>query len=521
MSEEPNPQDLTNLDGLLDELEKRRAKALGMGGPEKIEKRRNSGFLNARERMAYLLDKDTFIETGLLGASSVFEEDRDKTPADGKITGFGKIDGRDVAVAVNDFTVKGSSTSATNSKKVGHVRRVATERGMPAIFVGESTGARLPDAMGSKGMGALLGTDITQFQRMRDTPWCAAALGPSFGSSAWLACCSDFAVMRKGSIMAVSSPRLISMAIGEEVDLEELGGWRLHSNATGLIDVFVDTDEEALDAIRTFLSYLPSHNMEAPPVRPVTKGSGDDMKNIDGYLPERRNQVYDVRKIVNAIADQDSVLELKARFGRPVVTALCRLDGHSVGIIANNPLHKGGALDTDACEKAVDFTVLCDSFNIPIVTLVDTPGFVIGTEAERKRAPGKIMNFMNATTLVTVPKLSVILRKSYGRAYVAMGGGRHSDEVVAWPTAEVSFMDPRFATKIVHGVGPGEKGFEKAYAKTQKDTEVWDMASIYAVQDIIRPRETRDYLIRMLEVYRLRKSNGVGQHLMRSWPTSY
>jgi acetyl-CoA carboxylase carboxyltransferase component len=513
--------DLTNLDGLLGDLEKRREKARGMGGPEKLERRRNAGLMNARERVDYLLDKDTFIETGLLGTSSTIREDRDKTPADGKICGFGKIDGRDVGLAVNDFTVKGSSTSATNSKKVGHVRRIATERGMPAVFIGESTGARLPDAMGSKGMGALLGTDITQFQRTRETPWCAAAIGPSFGSSAWLVCCSDFSVMKKGSTMAVSSPRLISMAIGEEVDLEELGGWRLHADTTGLVDMFVDTEEEALDAVRTFLSYMPSHNGEAPPVHPVTAGSGDEMKDIGKILPEKRTQVYDVRKIVKAIADKDSVFELKARFGRNVVTALCRLDGHSVGIIANNPLHRGGALDTDGCEKTVDFTVLCDSFNIPIITLVDTPGFVIGTEAERKRAPGKIMNFMNATTLVTVPKLSVIMRKSYGRAYVAMGGGRHSDEVVAWPTAEVSFMDPRFATRIVHGVKPGDEGFDEALTQIQQDVEIWDMASIYAIQDVIRPEETRDYLIRMLEVYRLRKSKGVGQHLMRTWPTSY
>jgi acetyl-CoA carboxylase carboxyltransferase component len=514
-------EDFTNLEGLLDELEARRAKARGMGGPEKLERRRKAGMMNARERVEYLVDNGSFIETGLLGVSGVYPEDRDRTPTDGKIAGFAKIDGRDIAVAVNDFTVMGSSTSATNSKKVGHIRRIGTDRGMPCVYIGESTGARLPDAMGSKGMGALLGTDVTQFQRMRDTPWCAAALGPSFGSSAWLACCSDFAVMRKGSTMAVSSPRLISMAIGEEVDLEELGGWRLHADTTGLVDMFVDTDEEALDAIKTFLGYMPSHNMEAPPVRAVTPGSGEDMPNIGKYLPAKRNQVYDVRKIVKAIVDKDSFFELKARFGRPIVVALCRLNGQSVGIIANNPQHKGGALDTDACEKAVDFTVLCDSFNIPIITLVDTPGFVIGTEAERRRAPGKIMNFMNATTLVTVPKLSVILRKSYGRAYVAMGGGRHSDEVVAWPTAEVSFMDPRFATKIVHGVGPGEEGFEDAYAKTQKDTQIWDMAGIYGLQDVIRPEETRAYLIRMLEVYRLRKTNGVGKHLMRTWPTSY
>jgi acetyl-CoA carboxylase carboxyltransferase component len=165
--------------------------------------------------------------------------------------------------------------------------------------------------------------------------------------------------------------------------------------------------------------------------------------------------------------------------------------------------------------------VLCDSFNVPLIQLVDTPGFQIGTEAEKAGAPGKIMNFMNATTLVTVPKLSVILRKSYGRAYVCMGGGRHSDDVAAWPTAEISFMSPEFATTIVHGVKPGEPGFEDKLAEIAQGSDVWGLAAVYAAQAVIRPHETRDYLIRMLDVYQLRMTQGVGQHLMRAWPTSY
>jgi methylmalonyl-CoA decarboxylase subunit alpha len=510
-----------NIEARIADLDDRRAKAKAMGGEKKIARRRNSGQLNARERLAYLVDEGTFWETGLLGTSGVYLEDRDKTPTDGKIAGYGKINGRDASIVVNDFTVKGASTSATNGKKIGQVKRIATERGMPCVFIGESTGARLPDAMGSRGMGSQLGNDITQFQRMRETPWTAAALGTSFGSSAWLACCSDFAVMRKGSIMAVSSPRLVSKAIGETVDLEELGGWRLHADTTGQIDMFVDTDEEALDAIKTFLSYLPSHHMEAPPERAVTPGSGEDMDDIHKILPPKRTQVYDVRKIIKSVIDKDSYFELKPRFGKSAVVALARLDGKSVGIFANNPLHRGGALDTQACEKIVDFLVMCDSFNIPLVSLVDTPGFTIGTEAERSRAPGRIMNFMNAMTLVSVPIVSVIMRKSYGRAYVCMGGGRHSNNIAAWPIAEVSFMDPRFATMIVHGLEPGMEGYEEALAETQNDIEVWDMASIYAVQDVIKPSETRDYLIRMLDIHRLRMTNGVGKHLMRTWPTSY
>jgi acetyl-CoA carboxylase carboxyltransferase component len=375
--------------------------------------------------------------------------------------------------------------------------------------------------MGSRGMGLLLGNDITQFRRMRETPLVAAALGPSFGSSAWLACCSDFAIMLKGSTMAVSSPTLIEMALGEKVDFEKLGGWRMHAETTGLIDAVADTEEEVFDKIRGFLSYLPSHHREAPPEAPVPAGSGEGMQDILSILPESRTQVYDMRKIVRTIVDKDSMFELKPRFGNSAICSLARLGGKSIGVVANNPLHRGGALDGNACRKIVDFLVLCDSFNIPLLILVDTPGFVIGTEAERDGAPGKIMNFMNAMTLVTVPHISVIVRKSYGRAYVCMGGGRHSDEVGAWPSAEVSFMSPDFATKIVHGVGHGEPGFEEALADIRKGADVWGLAAVYAAQSVIKPQDTREYLIRMFDVYKLRMTKGVGQHLMRSWPTSY
>jgi acetyl-CoA carboxylase carboxyltransferase component len=506
---------------LLEEYEKRRAKALAMGGAEKLARRKKTGALNARERLELLFDPGTFLESGLFGASGVYPEEAEETLTDGKIAGYGRIAGRDVAAVVNDFTVKGASTSATNSKKVAHMKRTATERGVPLVIIGESTGARLPDAMGARGMGQLLGNDPTQFRRMRETPLATAVLGPSFGSSAWLACLSDFAVMHKGATMAVSSPRLIEMAMHEKVDLEELGGWRLHADVTGLVDQVVDREEDVFEAIRRFLSYMPGHNQEAPPDAPVPAGSGADMGGVFAVLPQSRTQVYDMRRIVRAVVDKDTLFELKPRFGKSALTGLARLGGKSVGIVANNPLHRGGALDADACRKITDFLVLCDSFNVPVVLLVDTPGFQIGTEAEKSGAPGKIMNFMNAMTLTTVPRLSVIIRKSYGRAYVCMGGGRHSDDVAAWPTAEISFMSPEFATRIVHGVKPGEPGFAEKLAEIEQASDVWGLAEVFAAQAVIRPEETRDYLVRMLDVYRLRMSKGVGQHLMRTWPTSY
>jgi methylmalonyl-CoA decarboxylase subunit alpha len=508
-------------EALMDELDRRRAKASAMGGEQKLAKRRERGQLNAEERLDTLVDDGTFFEVGLLGASGVFEADVAATPRDGKLTGFGKIDGRDVGVVVNEFTTKGASTSATNSKKMGYVRKVCTERGMPFVHLGESTGARLPDAMGSKGMGALLGNDVTQFRRTRDTPWVAAALDTSFGSSAWLCCCADFSVMRKGSIMSVSSPRLVSMAIGEKIDLEDLGGWRLHAEQTGLIDQFTDTDEEAMQAIRTFLSFMPSHNGELPPRAPVAEGSGENQERILDIVPEKRTQVYNMKKIIEVIFDTGSFFEMKPRFGRSAVVGLARLEGQAVGVIANNPQVGGGALSAEACRKIIDFTVLCDSFNVPLVRLMDTPGFVVGMDAERRGAPGHIMNFMNATCLTTVPQVTVICRKAYGRAYVAMGGGAHNDAMVAWPMAEVSFMDPVFATTIVHNKTREDEGFEDALAHIQKDLEIWDMARIFSAHDVIKPQETRAYLTRMLDIQRRRRTGGIGQHLMRTWPTSY
>jgi methylmalonyl-CoA decarboxylase subunit alpha len=507
-------------DELLNDFDKRRQRALAMGGPDKLARRRAAGFMNARERIAYLFDEGSFVESGLF-ATSAYPQDSERSPGDGKLAGFGKIRGREAAVVANDFTVMGASSSATNMKKIGHMKRTAASRGIPLVMLGESSGARLPDNMGARGMGSLLAQDPQQYLRLRESPWVSAALGLCYGSSTWYCVLADFNVMRKGAIVAVSSSLLASLAMNDTVDAEELGGWRVHAEVTGFADMVVDSDEQALDAVKTFLSYLPSNNSEAPPLKPVPAGSGSRAKDILGILPQSRTQVYDMRKLLHCIVDDYSWFELKARFGKAAVTALARLDGKTVGVIANNPLFKGGALDADACDKIVSFLVLCDSYNIPILMFVDTPGFAIGVEAERKRAPGKIMNFMNALALVTVPKLTVLVRKTYGQAYINMGGGRNSDEFIAWPTAEVSFMDPNYAVTVVSGLKPGDPGFDDRRAAMEKDNSVYDIASIYAVQDVIRPEQTRDYLIRMLDVHQLRHTRGVGRHLLSSWPTSF
>ncbi len=506
---------------MLNDLDRRKSKALGMGGAEKLAKRKAEGHLNARERLDRLLDAESFHESGLY-ATSHRADARERTPADGKIAGFGRLDGRPVAIVSNDFTVMGASSSVVNGKKIRHVREVASRSGMPLIFLGESTGARMPDRMGAEGR-AILGQDPHEYRRLRESPWASALLGPCYGSSTWYSCMSDFVVMRKGATFAVASGRVTSMAINQEVDSEELGGWKMHSETSGLIDAVTSTDDDAIDAVKRFLSYLPSHQNAAPPVQDVPEGSRSRGAKILGFVPESASQVYDVRRVVETIADIGTVFELKPRFGKSIVTALIRLEGHTVGVVANNPLFKGGAIDVDACNKVVNFLVLCDSFNVPLVFLVDQPGFLIGIEGERRGAPGRIINWMNALSLVTVPKISLIMRKSYGQAYLNMGGGRNSDSVVCWPTADLGFMAPAVGVNVLFGVKEEEEPdrYRKLLDELTRDTSAWSLAALYEAQEVIDPRDTRVCLAELLEIHRTRLGSPIGKHLLANWPTSY
>jgi len=506
---------------LLKQLRERTERALAMGGAEKLARRKAEGVLNARERIDYLIDEGSFVESGMF-AAGIRPEVRDKTPADGKVAGFARIDGREVALVANDFTVLGASSSVVNMKKIKHVKQVATQRGLPLIFLGESSGARMPDRMGASGR-SIVAQDPTEYQRLRETPWVSALLGACYGSSTWYSAMSDLVVMRKGAIMAIASPGVTSIAINKPIEPEELGGWKILTGVSGLADFAVDTDEQALDAIKRFLSYLPSHHNEPPPVHPVPPGSDDACRKILDLLPESRTKVYDVRRIIAAIADKESSFELKDRFGKSIATVLARLDGRSIGFIASNPLFKGGALDADACQKVTSFMVLCDSFNIPLVFLVDVPGFLIGVEGELRGMPGKVINWMNALSLVTVPKITIILRKSYGQAYINMAGGKNADEVACWPTADLGFMDPAVSVNVLHGVKKEDDPvrYRQLLEEVSRDTSAWALAGLYETQTVLDPRDTRGYLVRALEVHRLRLKNGVGAHRLANWPTSY
>lgn len=323
--------------------------------------------------------------------------------------------------------------------------------------------------------------------------------------------------------MAVSSPTLVAMATGQHVDPEDLGGWKLHSETTGFADYVAESDEEAVTALRRYLSYLPSNNQEAPPTTPQVEAPPNGEENILSALPEAPNRVYDVRKIIQSVVDKDSLFELKERYARNLVTGLARIEGRVVGLVANNPQFKAGAVDADACDKATSFIVLCDSFNIPLVSFVDQPGFLVGLEAERKKIAGKVINWMNALSLCTVPKICLILRKSYGQAFVNMGAAGMSDEVAIWWSADISFMDPKSGVRIVHGITREDdpNQFDQHLSDMARANSAYDFAAAFGAQEVIDPRESRAYLARTLDIYRLRATNGLGEHRLHNWPTSF
>ena len=504
-----------------EEFDQRTKQVLEMGGAERVAKQRALGRLNARERVQYLCDPDTFLEAGRF-ATGERAENRDDTPADGKVVGYGRIDGREAAIVSHDITVKSASSSPINVRKMAHMRRAAIANGMPLVLLNESSGARIPDTMGAIGTG-ILGQDPQQFVRQREINYVSAVLGPAFGTACWFTQLSDFVVMRKDAYLAISSPRVTEVAINQRIDPQDLAGWRMQTEVTGKVDRAVDTDEEALDLIKQFLSYMPSHHNELPPQAAVPRGSDDASRDILDIVPEDRAKVYDVRKVVAAIADRGSVFPLKERFARTAYCALARINGQVVGFVASNPMFKAGALDADSCDKVISFLVLCDSFNIPIIILADTPGFLIGVEGERRKAPGRIINFMSALQMCTVPKFSIVMRKSYGQAYLNMGGTRNSDEMLAWYCADVGFMDPIVAVNVVYGVRRETEParFEQLVAELRRESSAYDLASIFSAQAVIDPRESRKWLSRLLEVHKRRLSKGIGKHLMAGWPTTF
>jgi len=502
----------------IEDLSRRRAKAAAMGPASRHEKRAAEGMMNARERIAALTDPDSFAEWGQL-AVSIRPEDRDRSPGDGYVSGAATIDGREVIVHAADFTTLGASTSTIGDKKFHHAKANAKKNGLPLVLLNECAGSRIPDIMGAQGLHRA--GEHSELWRDRSSPWAAAILGQTYGDGSFYASMSDFVVMRKGALMAVSSEHVTSVALSESNDPREFGSWEVQTQVTGVADRAVDTEEEALAEIRRFLSYMPSHAGELPP-RAEPRAPGGDQEKLLSLLPESPKRAYDVRKVIEVIFDKDTVFPLKERFAQTAFTALARLEGEVVGVIAINPMFKGGALDADACDKIISLIVLCDSFNIPILTFADTPGFMVGAAGERQKMPGKIMNYLQALGAATVPKLSVIMRKSYGQAHLNMGAG-YADEMAAWFTAEVSLMGRGPAMNVLHRLRPGDtpEEYERLEQQIARDTSAYALADAFMAQTVLDPRETRDWLIRMRRLHQRKLTGGIGLRRLATWPTTW
>jgi acetyl-CoA carboxylase carboxyltransferase component len=503
------------------ELRARRARNLEMGGAERIARQHERGKLTVRERLDLLFDQDTFREFGLLahqqpvrGAQVAAPE---QTPADGVVTGHGLVDGRQVWAIAYDFTVMAGSMGAVGEQyKCARVREMALRYRKPIVWLLDSAGARIQEAAGSTfaGSGHLFFDQVTMSGVV---PQVAAMLGPCSAGTAYIPGLSDFVPMVKGtSSMALGGARLVKAATGEDVTDHDMGGSQVHCYQSGVGDNEVADDAECLAAVRRFLSYLPSSNTEKPPFAACDDPPDRLVEGLEKIVPTSPRAAYDVRRVVRAIVDRDSWFEVKPTWARNLVIGLARVGGHAVGVVANQPMQKGGILDSDAADKAARFIRMCDAFNVPLVYLVDVPGFLVGSAVEREGIIRHGAKMLYATSEATVPKVTVVMRKAYGAGYFVMcGRGYHPDLLVAWPFAEISVMGPEGAVNIIFNKQI-EAAEDPAATRAKLLQQVRDTINPYLaagwamIDDVIEPAETRRVIVRGLEQAR-------DKHVERPW----
>ena len=498
-----------SLRDLAEELAARRGRTLEMGGADAVAKQHASGKLTARERIDRLFDAGTFTEIGVHATHAGIAPDLEgkHTNADGVITGFGKIDGRLASVIAYDFTVMAGSMGRNAETKCNRAREIAYTKRIPMIWLIDSAGARIQEAIGSRwfaGSGLLFREESIWSGVV---PQVASMVGPGAAGTAYIPALADFVPMVKGtSNMALGGPPLVKAVVGEDITAEELGGSKVHCEISGVGDLEVENDDACIRAIKEYLSYFPSHNQEPPPViacdDPVDRRD-DSLLTI---LPDSARRAYDVKKVIRAVVDHGHLFEIKPGWARNIVTALARLNGRGVGVVANQPMVLGGALDVDSADKAARFIMLCDAFGIPLVFFQDVPGFMVGSKVERAGIIRHGAKMLYAVSEATVPKLTVVMRKAYGAGYYVMCGRAYEpDLIVAWPTAEISVMGPEGGTNIVYrreiaaATNPDEERARRV-EEFRKLISPYIAAGAALIDDVIDPRETRPTLIRALEM---------------------
>jgi methylmalonyl-CoA carboxyltransferase large subunit len=487
------------------DLRARRALLELGGGKDRIHKQHESGKLSARERVAKLVDKESFEEIGMFARhrATYFGMADKELPADGVVTGCATIDGRLVHLASQDFTVAGGAAGETHSNKVADMMGMSLKTGSPFVFINDSGGARVQE-----GIDSLAGYARVFYNNVMlsgTVPQISLICGPCAGGAAYSPALTDFVIQTRQGRMFITGPQVIKQVTGEVVSAEELGGPQSQMNLSGVVHLIAKDDEEAMQLCRRLLSFLPSNNLEDPPRMAFSAKIKTD-SDMNSVVPTDPKIAYDVRAVISRVVDYQDFLEIQSGFAANIVIGFGRLQGRPVGIIANQPCVAAGALDIDASDKSARFVRFCNAFNIPLLTFVDVPGFLPGVEQERGGIIRHGAKLLFAYSASTVPKITVVLRKAYGGAYIAMcSKGLGADRVVAWPTAEIAVMGAEGAAEIVfrHEMDNAEdrdvrrKELVDEYRETFANPYV--AAGRRLVDDIIEPADTRKYLAEALE----------------------
>jgi len=493
----------------IDQLRAKRSQSQQGGGPARIQRQHDKGKKTARERLDMLLDPGTFRELDAFvhHHNNKFGLEAYKPLGDSVITGWGTIDGRLVYVYSQDFTVMGGSLSEAHASKILKVMDMAMKVGAPIIGLNDSGGARIQEGVESLGGYAEIFLRNTLASGV--IPQISVIMGPCAGGAVYSPALTDFIIMVKDSAyMFITGPDVVKQVLNEDVSFEDLGGASVHSSKSGVCHFVADGETQALTLVRELLSYLPQNNMEDPPALPSTDDPLRAEAALDSIVPENPNQPYDMKKIIELLVDDGHFFEVHEQYAGNIVVGFAHLGGHAVGIVANQPMVLAGVLDINASEKAARFVRACDAFNVPLITLVDVPGYLPGTDQEHSGIIISGAKLLYAYCEATVPKLTVTTRKSYGGSYCVMNS-RHirADLNIAWPSAEIAVMGPEGAVEIIYRrelqAAPDAPARKKELADEYRETfaNPYIAASRGYIDDIIEPRETRARLINALQVF--------------------
>jgi propionyl-CoA carboxylase beta chain len=501
--------------GKIADLERRRFEAVHAGSAAAVEKQHAKGKLTARERIALLLDEGSFTELDELARHRAhgFGIEKTRPYGDGVITGTGTVDGRPVAVYSQDFTVFGGSLGEVYGEKIVKVMDHALKTGCPVIGISDGGGARIQEGVAALGLFAEI-----FFRNVRASgviPQVSLIMGPAAGGAVYSPAVTDFTIMVEGtSHMFITGPDVIKTVTGEDVTFEELGGAAAHATRSGVACYQAPDEQDAIEYARLLLSYLPSNNLDDPPALPADPDyqiSAED-EELDALIPDSPNQPYDIRRVIGAVLDPGTFTEVHEGFARNIVTGLGRVAGAPVGVVANQPLHLAGCLDIDASEKAARFVRTCDAFSLPVLTLVDVPGFLPGVTQEWAGIIRRGAKLLYAYAEATVPKVTVITRKAYGGAYDVMGSKHLGGDVnLAWPTAQIAVMGAPGAVSILHrrelAAAPDPDALRRQKTQEYEDTlaNPYTAAERGYVDAVIRPAETRTAVTRALQALRTKR----------------